>query len=137
MGAMNPDILPRSQKKEALRAINLIKGKRSGKSKGGTFAGGRPQRCYITKEDASSPTIFLEALLTSLITDSHEGIDVEIFDVPGAYLSADIPEDKLILLKIEREFVDIMCKVNPKNKKNVCVGNGVKVLYLRLLKALY
>ena len=30
-----------------------------------------------------------------------------------------------------------MCKVNPKHKKNVRVDNGVKVLYLRLLKALY
>ena len=30
-----------------------------------------------------------------------------------------------------------MCKVNPKHKKNVRVENEVKVLYLRLLKALY
>ena len=30
-----------------------------------------------------------------------------------------------------------MCKVNPEHKKNVRVENGVKVLYLRLLKALY
>ena len=33
--------------------------------------------------------------------------------------------------------MDIMCEVNPEHKKNVCVENGVKVLYLRLLKALY
>ena len=38
---------------------------------------------------------------TSLIIDAHEGIDVAIFDVAGAYLNADMPEDKLILLKIE------------------------------------
>ena len=62
---------------------------------------------------------------------------MEIFDVPRAYLNADITEDKFILLKIEGYFVDIMCEVNPEHKKNVCVENGVKVLYLRLLKALY
>ena len=33
--------------------------------------------------------------------------------------------------------MDIICEVNPKHKKNVCVENGVKVLYLRLLKALH
>ena len=33
--------------------------------------------------------------------------------------------------------MDIMCKVNTKHKKNVRMDNGLKVLYLRLLKALY
>ena len=36
-----------------------------------------------------------------------------IFDVPGAYLNADMLEDKFVLLKLEDEFVDIMCEVNP------------------------
>ena len=43
----------------------------------------------------------LGIFFTSLIIDSHEGRDVVIFDVPGAYLNADMPEYKLILLKIE------------------------------------
>ena len=47
------------------------------------------------------PTIYLEALFTSLIIDAHEGIYVDISDVPGAYLNTDMPEDKFILLKIE------------------------------------
>ena len=53
-----------------------------------------------------------------------------IFDVPGAYLKSDMPEDKLILLNIEDEFVDIMCEVNPEHKKHVCADNELKVLYL-------
>ena len=64
-------------------------------------ADGRPHRCYITKEDASLLTISLEALFVSLIIDAREGINVEISDVPGAFLDADIPEDKVILLNIE------------------------------------
>ena len=44
MGALNPDSLTISQKKGALRAINLIKEKRSGNIKGRTCADGRPQR---------------------------------------------------------------------------------------------
>ena len=36
-----------------------------------------------------------------------------IFDAPCAYLNYDMPEEKFLLLKLEDEFVDIMCKVNP------------------------
>ena len=60
MGALNPDSLTISQKKGALRVINLIKEKSSGKLKGRTCTDGRPQRYYTTTEDASSPTIYLE-----------------------------------------------------------------------------
>ena len=48
-GAMNPVRLTISQKKGALRAINLIKEKWREKLKRRTCADGRPQRCYITK----------------------------------------------------------------------------------------
>ena len=59
------------------------------------------------------------------------------FDVPGAYLHADIPDDKFVLLKIEGEFVDIMIEVNPEYANNVRYENGKKVLYVQILKALY
>ena len=36
-----------------------------------------------------------------------------IFDIPGAYLNSDMPEDKFVLLKLEDEFVDIMCEFKP------------------------
>ena len=42
MGALNPYSLTISQKKGALRAINLIKEKRSGKLKGRMFTDERP-----------------------------------------------------------------------------------------------
>ena len=74
---------------------------------------------------------------TGLIINAHEGRDVANFDVPGEYLNVDNPEVKFVLLKIEGEFLDIMCEVNPEHKKNVRVENAVKLLHLSLLKALY
>ena len=41
-----------------------------------------------------------------------------------------MPLDKFLVFKIEGEFMDIIYKVNPKQKKNVCVENGLKVLHL-------
>ena len=40
-----------------------------------------------------------------------------MFDVPGAYLQTDLPDNKFVLLKIENEFVDIMCEINEEYKK--------------------
>ena len=76
-------------------------------------------------------------MVARLIIDAHEGIVVAMIYVPGEYLNSDIPKDKLILLNIKGNFVDIMCEVNPEHKKNVRVENVVKVLYVRLLKVLY
>ena len=71
------------------------------------------------------------------VQNAFEEHDTAIFDVPGAYLHAKIPDDKFAILKIEGEFVDIMCEVNPEYKADVRYENGKKVLYLQILRALY
>ena len=42
---------------------------------------------------------------------------MQISDVPGAYVNADMPEDEFILLNIKGVFMDIMCEVSLKHKK--------------------
>ena len=133
--AVDAKALSREQKYAALRAINLIKEKRSGKLKGRTCADGRSQRGQYTKEQTASPTISTDALMLSLIIDSVEERDVATADVVGAYLLADM--DDFVLVKLTGDAVDIMCKANNKYESFVAVENGTKVLYLRLLKALY
>ena len=89
IGEVNPDELTPEQKKQALAAVNLIKLKRNGNIKGRTCANGSKQRRYLRDgESVSSPTVSLEALITSLITAAIEERDVASFDVPGAYLHA-------------------------------------------------
>ena len=79
----------------------------------------------------------MEALLTTLTIDANEKRDVAVFDVPSAYLHAEMPASKKVLMKLEDKFVDIMCQVSPKYLPYVRMENGKKVLYLRILKALY
>ena len=44
---------------------------------------------------------------------------------------------KMHHIKIEGEFVDIMCEVDPEHRENVWMENCVNVLYMRLFKVLY
>jgi len=111
-GRFNKRKLTKDLRRNALRAVNLIKRKRCGKLKGRTCANGAPQRKYIPREKASSPTLRVESLMALILINAFEKRDVAIFDVPGAYLFADL-DDKFVLLKIEGDFVKIMCYVNP------------------------
>jgi len=78
--------------KHTLEAVNLIQEKRSGKIKGRTCADRSKQKRYLKEgESIASPTVSLEALMATLVIDAYEGRDIVTFDVPGAYLHADIP----------------------------------------------
>jgi hypothetical protein len=132
---LHASTLTRDQKKEALRAINLIKEKRCGKIKGRTLADGRSQRSKYAKEDISSPTVSNDALMLTFLIDAVEKRHVATADVPGAYLHAKM--DDFTVLKLIGQSVDILCKTNPEYLQYVTEENGKKVLYLQLLKALY
>ena len=144
----NPVVIPTDantlsieEKRKALRAINIIKEKRNGTLKGRTCADGSSQRQYLKQDESvASPTASLESILTTLLIDAHEGRDVAIFDVPGAYLQADLnagDDKERVILKLTGDFVDIMCQVNPEHTVNVIYENGKKVLYMAILKAIY
>ena len=129
----NPDVLTPEQKRKSLRPVNLIKEKLCGKIKGQTCADGSNQRGYINREDASSPTISIDILMYTFVVDAYEGRDVTIFDVPGAHLNSDIPDEKYDRIKLDGEFVDIMYNVNPDHIQNIRYENGKKVIHLRIM----
>ena len=136
--AVDTNTLTDEMKSKALDAVNLIKIKRDGKIKGRSCLNGSKQRKYLKQyESVTSPTASLEGLLASLVIDAFEEREVAIFDVPGAYLHAKFLQEKLVLMRVKGEFVDIMCDVNPEYKQHVTYEKGKKVLYLRVLRALY
>ena len=65
----------------------------------------------------------MEVLFETLIIEALEGRDTDFFDVPGAYLHVEIPKDKIVLLIVWGDFVDIMCEVNPEHKNNFIYEN--------------
>ena len=137
IGFLKYDDLTEEQKRTALKAINLIKEKRSGILKGRTVADGRGQRGIVPKEEATSPTLHLDPFIVSLLIEASEGRIVGLFNVPGAFLQAVFPPGKCIILKFVGEFVDIMVECNPIYATEVSIENDKKVLYVRLIRALY
>jgi hypothetical protein len=63
--------LSQDQRRTVLESHMFLKQKRDGRIKGRTIAGGNKQRDYISKEDASSPTVATEAVLLSCIIDAE------------------------------------------------------------------
>ena len=61
----------------------------------------------------------------------------KIFDVTGAYLYANMPEDKRFIMKLWGGFTDIMCEVNSEFKQCVCWENRQKLLYSLVLQTIY
>jgi hypothetical protein len=133
--AMDASSLTEKQKKQALRAINVIKEKRCRRIKGRTCADGRPQRSLYRKDETTSPTVSTDALLISIMIDALEQRDVATADIVGAYLNADM--DDFVLLRLTGSAVDILCSVSPGYKAFVTREGNTKVLYVRLAKALY
>ena len=123
------------QKKAALRSVNVIKEKRCGKLKGRSCADGRPQQTEYDKSETASPALSVDALIMSLVIDAQERRKVITADIAGAYLNAHMKD--YVLMRLTGEVVDIFCKLDEKYKKYVVEENGIKVLYVRLNKALY
>jgi hypothetical protein len=67
--------------------------------------------------------------------DAKEERDVATADVAGAYLKADMGD--FVIMKFNGKYVDIPCRMNPTYEPYVTIENGQRILYVRLLKALY
>ena len=125
--------------KMAMETVTLIKEKRNGKLKGRACANGSRQKYFLNKNKSiASPTVSTEGMLGSFMIDAYEKREIGSFDIPGAYLHAEMEHrSNRVLLRLRDEYVDMMCTANPKYILYVKVINGQKVLYLKVLRAIY
>lgn len=136
MQVKHPTELTSQQKKEALAYLMFLKRKRGGMIKGRGCADGRKQRAYTAKEDAASPTVATEAVFLTAVIDAMEGREVAVFDVPGAFMQADM--DELVHVRFTGKMVELLLEID-EDMYAPCVvmERGEKAMYVELLKALY
>ena len=92
------------QRKQALRAIGLIKRKRDGTVKGRLVADGRPQRAWTDPDSVYSPTVSTEGMTLSLGIDAYEKRFTAVCDIDGAYLHAFM--DEFVLMVFEGNLAE-------------------------------
>ena len=136
---LHPHEVTAEIKNKALHYLMFLKRKRSGVVKGRGVADGRKQKSYVTKEESSSPTVSLNALMATCIMDAMEARKVTTIDIPGAFLQALWPKGNDCYVKFEGMMVKIICKIDKKYKKCVIKSkySNREFLYGKLNRALY
>ena len=132
--------LTTEQRKKVLESHIFVERKRDGSLKARQVAGGNKQRGYITKEDASSPTVSSEAVMLTCVIDATENRDVAIVDIPNAFVQTVVEDEKdRAFIRIRGPLVDILVSIAPDvYGPYVTVGKkGEKQLLVQCLTALY
>ena len=125
--------------KRALPYLMFLKRKRCGKIKGRGCADGRGQRDYISKEEASSPTVSLYAMMLGCTIDAIEERDVATADIPGAFLQTEMPKDEPpVHIRVDGAMAELLAKLDPM-KYGPCIIDHKrgKTLYAKANKAIY
>eukprot|EP00536_Pseudo-nitzschia_multiseries_P009720 jgi/Psemu1/24061/gm1.24061_g len=77
--------MTKEQVQRSLQYLVFLKHKRCGKVKARGCADGRSQRAFISKEEASSSTVSLYALMLLYLIDTIEERDVATANIPGSF----------------------------------------------------
>jgi hypothetical protein len=126
------------KKKKALSLLMFLKEKRDSSVKARMCADGCKQKDGTwSKQDTTFPTVATESVFITAVIDVHEGHNVACFDIPGAFLHADVDEDITMVLK--GRLAELMVQVAPNlNRKYITVDRkGTAILYVNMQKALY
>ena len=117
----------------------FLKRKRCGKVKARGCADGRSQREYINKEESSSPTVSVTAIILSSLIDAIEERCVGIYDIPGAFLQCKQPPNEVVHIKLVGAMADLYISLDPAAYECFATKNrrGETVLYARMIKAMY
>jgi hypothetical protein len=128
------------QKKSVLESHMFLKEKRDGKIKGRTVAGGNKQRDFISKEEASSPTVSTESVLLTCIVDAEEQRDVAVIDIPNAFIQTRIQDEKdMVFIKIRGVLAETLVDIAPNVYKSYISKDkkGTKQLLVQCQNAIY
>ena len=131
--------LTKEEKAKAMEALMFLTEKKNGTIKGRMVYNGKPTRVWLSREDSASPTAALESIFLTSIIDAKEKRDVMTADVPNAFIQTPMPDDSVqVVMKITGVLVHLMVEVAPEiYGPYVVYENGKKVLYVKVLKALY
>jgi hypothetical protein len=107
--------------------------KHSGDVKAQACANGSVQCTHIAKEEATAPTVTLDAIFIRGIIFAREGHDIATCNIPGAFLQVDNPD--YVLMCLDGILAELMVKVVPSlyHKYETTNAKGKPVFYVQLV----
>ncbi|CAJ1970174.1 unnamed protein product [Cylindrotheca closterium] len=120
------------EKRRAQDAMMLLAEKNTGEIKGRCVYKGDGTREWLSREDTSSPTAALEAIMITCVIDAYEGRDMMSLDIPNAFIQTQMPMDakSRVMMKITGLLVDMMIRLEPRYRDYVVIENGKRVIYM-------
>jgi hypothetical protein len=120
----------------------FLKEKKDGTLKARAVLGGNVQRDYITKDEASSPTAYTEAVILTAVADAKEKRKIATVDLPNAFCQTvitDADAEHRIIVRLRGALVDMLVEIAPEVYKPYVTINkkGEKVLLVQCMNALY
>ena len=108
MMATIPGELSPEQKREALACLMFLKRKRSGKIKGRGWQ--IAMRVHCQRGCHHSPMVATEVVFLTLVIDAMENHQITVFNVPGAFMQADM--DELVHVRFTGKMVELLLEIN-------------------------
>ena len=109
--------LTQTQKARMVESLIFLKEKNDGTLKAQMVLGGNVQQGYITKDEASSPTSYTEAVILTTIVDAKERRDVSTSNIPNAFCQTvitDADSEHRIIVRLCGALVDMLVEIAPK-----------------------
>ena len=134
--------LSSDEKEKAMNALMFLSEKKDKTVKGRLVYNGKPTREWLSKEEASSPTVQVESIFMTAVIDAKEDRDVMTADIPNAFIQAHMPKiddgDERVVMKITGVLVDLLVKLAPETYgPYVVYEKGKRVIYVQVIRALY
>ena len=104
------------------------------------MAGGNKQCDFISKEEASSPTVAKEAVMLTVLIESQENRDVAAINIPNAFIQTRVEdENDMVTIRVRGELVQALLDISPKVYKPYVTKykKGNLIFLLRCLNAIY
>ncbi len=122
------EALTYNERKKALLLLMFLKEKRDSLVKAPMCADGRKQKDGTwLKQDITLPMVATESVIITAIIDVHKGHDVPCFDIPGAFLHADVKEDITMVLK--GRLAELMVQIGPNlYRKYITLNRNVRIM---------
>ena len=106
--------LSSKEKYKVLESHIFLKLKRDGTIKGRAVAGGNKQRDFISKEEASSPTVATRAVLLSCVIDAQEHRDIASIEIQNAFIQTRVEKiEDMATIIVQVALVDVLVEISP------------------------